>query len=51
MNVTGDAVQAMMKTLKVARGSYTWSELPGFTLAVVPSEITNPDGKVIEVIG
>jgi suppressor of fused-like protein len=51
LNVTPDAVGAMMKTLRAARGTYAWAELPGFALTVVPSEITNPDGEVIEVIG
>ncbi len=51
VNVSGDAVQAMRKTLRPLRGTYTWAELPDVTLVVVPSEITNPDGQVIEVIG
>src|SRR5262249_17902799 len=51
LNVTPDAVRAMMGTLRAVRGAYAWPELPRFTLTVVPSEITNPDGEVIEVIG
>jgi hypothetical protein len=51
VNVTPDAVRAMMKTLRPVRGTYTWAELPGFTLVVVPSEITDAQGQVIEVIG
>jgi hypothetical protein len=51
LKVTPDAVRAMMRTLRPVRGAYAWPELPRFALTVVPSEITNPDGEVIEVIG
>lgn len=45
------AVGALRQTLKPVRGEYTWPELPGVTVEVRPSEITDPDGNVIEVIG
>ena len=37
--------------LAARRGSYTWAELPGLEVLVVPSEIKDPDGEVVEVIG
>jgi hypothetical protein len=51
LRLTPDVVRAMMQTLQPRRGTYAWPELPGFTLTVVPSEITDSDGKVTEVIG
>lgn len=51
VDVTAKAVRAMMQTLKPVRGTYTWKELPGFTLVVVPTEITDAEGAVTEVIG
>jgi hypothetical protein len=50
-HVTEPMVRAMLDTLKVARGTYQWPLLPGFTLEVVPSEIRDPDGKLLQVIG
>jgi suppressor of fused len=38
-------------TLKPVRGRNEWPEEPAMTLVVRPSEITDPEGKVIEVIG
>jgi hypothetical protein len=38
-------------TLRPVRGSYSWAEIPGLTIVVEPSEITDPHGKVMEVIG
>jgi hypothetical protein len=51
LEVTAALVRAMRKQLRPIRGTYTWPKLPGVTLVVVPSEITDPEGKVIEVIG
>jgi suppressor of fused-like protein len=51
VRVTEAAVRAMRATLRAQRGTYTWDELPGVTLEVVPSEIRGPDGELIEVIG
>lgn len=45
------ALQAVRQTLQPVRGTYTWPELPGLTLEVKPSEITDSDGKVVQVIG
>jgi suppressor of fused len=33
------------------RGTYRWAELPGFEVVVVPSEIKDADGNVIQTIG
>jgi hypothetical protein len=51
LNLTPAVVQAMRKTLRPVRGTYTWPKLPGVTLVVVPSEITDSEGRVTEVIG
>jgi len=37
--------------MKPERGSYSWEMLPGLELVVVPSEIKDHDGKVVEVVG
>ena len=49
--MTPAALAAVRATLQPVRGRYEWSELPGLTLEVRPSEVTDSDGKVIEVIG
>lgn len=51
VDATPDAVRAMLVTLHPERGTYTWLEIPGFTLVVVPSESLDSEGKVTEVIG
>lgn len=45
------AVDAIVAGLEPKRGEYTWPELPGLTIVVEPSEITDANGKVVEVIG
>jgi suppressor of fused-like protein len=37
--------------LSIQRGSYHWDDLPGLEVTVVPSEIKDRDGKVVEVVG
>lgn len=44
------AVDAIVGGLKPKRGEYTWPEVPGLTVVVEPSEITDADGKVVEVM-
>lgn len=51
ITLTTEALAAVRKTLRPIRRRYTWPEMPGFTLVVQPSEITDPDGNVVEVIG
>lgn len=51
VTLTPEALEAVRGALKPVRGHYVWPELPGLTLNVQPSQITDPDGKVIEVIG
>lgn len=41
----------MQKTLLPRRGTYAWPSLSGFTLKVVPTEIKDRAGKVVQVIG
>ena len=45
------ALAAVRATLKPVRGRYEWPELPGFVLDIQPSNITDADGNVIDVIG
>jgi hypothetical protein len=45
------ALATLRRSLEPVRGRYQWPELPGFTLEVRPSEITDSEGKVVEVIG
>jgi hypothetical protein len=51
LDLTVAAVQALRATLQAKRGTYQWAEFPGFTLEVRPTEVTDPDGKLLEVIG
>src|SRR5262249_54508436 len=51
VNISPPALAAMRQTLRAVRGNYTWPELPGLTVEVRPSEITDSQGNVIEVIG
>jgi suppressor of fused len=51
VNLTPAALTAVRATLRPVRGRYEWPELPGLTIEVRPSEVTDTDGKVIEVIG
>jgi hypothetical protein len=37
--------------LSVQRGSYRWDDLPGLEVTVVPSEIKDHDGKIVQVVG
>lgn len=51
VTLTPTALAAIRATLKPVRGRYEWPELPGLVLEVQPSNITDADGKVIEVVG
>jgi hypothetical protein len=51
VDVNESAIHAMLATLRPVRGTYAWPELPGLTLEIVPSELRDPDGELIEVVG
>jgi hypothetical protein len=51
LDLTEATVRAMRASLQAKRGTYQWKEFPGFTLEVRPSEVTDSEGRVIEVIG
>ncbi|AMV29800.1 Suppressor of fused protein (SUFU) [Gemmata sp. SH-PL17] len=51
IDLTPTALAAVRANLQPVRGRYTWPELPNFVLAVQPSNITDADGNVIDVIG
>jgi len=46
-----DSCKRFCDGLPVRRGSYRWEALPGLVVTVVPSEIKDHDGKIVEVIG
>jgi hypothetical protein len=51
VNLSAAALAAVRGSLKAARGRYAWPELPGLTVEVRPTEITDAAGNVAEVIG
>ena len=51
VSLTSAACQRICEGLVARRGSYRWDDLPGFEIEVVPSEIKDPEGGVIQVIG
>jgi hypothetical protein len=51
IDLTPEALAAVRARLQPVRGRYEWPEIPGLTIEVQPSQITDADGNVIEVIG
>lgn len=51
LTMTPTAVEEVLGTLQAVRGKYQFAALPAVTLEVVPTEIKDSDGKVVEVIG
>lgn len=51
LKVPQAAVDVILSTLKPKRGVYSWDELPGLQIEVVPIEIKDAQGKVIQVVG
>jgi suppressor of fused len=49
--LTPSLVEAIQQTLVPKRGTYSWDGLERFILKIVPSEIKDSSGKVVEVIG
>lgn len=45
------AALAMLEDLEPRRGTFTWPELPGLELQVLPTRIRGPGGEVIETVG
>lgn len=45
------ALRELMTTLQPVRGKYPFAALPKLRLEVVPTELTDADGNVVEVIG
>ena len=43
--------RAMHDSLSPKRGKHRWPELKGFTLEIEPTEIRDPEGKVLRTIG
>jgi suppressor of fused-like protein len=51
LDLSPAGLAALQKRLKVKRGRYEFPELPGAVFTVVPSEITDGEGRVVEVVG
>jgi suppressor of fused-like protein len=51
VTLTPDSWQRFCEGLVARRGSYRWEDLRRFELEVVPSEIKDPEGMVIQVVG
>jgi hypothetical protein len=51
VKVPAALVRAIDRTLPPERGTYSWPELAGFTLHILPTEIKDQDGNVTEVVG
>jgi len=51
LDLSPAALAALRERLPVKRGRYELPELPGVVLTVVPSEITDAEGRVVEVVG
>lgn len=51
LTLTTTLASAMLASLQPKRGDYTWPELPGFILRVVPTEVKGQKGDVEEVVG
>lgn len=51
INLTPAALASVRTTLAPVRGRYEWPELPKLVLVVEPSNITDANGNVIEVVG
>jgi len=51
IGVTPELVHAIQDTLQPRRGKYAWAGLDNFTFKVVPTQIKDQEGKVVEVIG
>jgi len=43
--------EAMKADISPRRGILSWPALPGFTLEVVPTEIKDQEGNVVESVG
>jgi hypothetical protein len=50
LTLTEAGARAMLD-LPAKRGTYRWDAVPGFAIEVVPTEIRNDEGKVVEVVG
>jgi hypothetical protein len=51
VQLSASAVTELCASLEPKRGTYRWAFLPDLELIVVPSEIKDKDGKVVETIG
>lgn len=51
LTLTPGLARAMMASLQPKRGEYSWPELPGFVLRVVPTEVKGQKGGIDSVVG
>jgi hypothetical protein len=51
LDLPADLVKRIEADLKPQRGTCTWPEYPRFTIRVIPGEIKDQQGQVIQVVG
>jgi suppressor of fused len=51
LSLVPKTVEEMLRSLRPERGTYRWASLPKVVVEVVPSEIKDQKGRVIQVIG
>ncbi len=51
LHLSPSLAQTMLRGLRPERGIYTWPELPGLVMHVLPSEIRDSHGKLLRVVG
>lgn len=51
VTLTAETLRELLTQVVPRRGSYALPSWPGLVIHVLPSEITDPDGTVVEVIG
>jgi hypothetical protein len=51
MTIPANGCHAFCEGVSPQRGSYHWDALPGVEMIVVPSEVKDRDGNVVEVVG
>jgi len=51
VSLPADACAELLAGIAARRGSYSWEKLPGLVVTVIPSEIKDRDGQVVQVVG
>lgn len=51
VELTADAASAVVASLAVRRGIYTFEAVPGFEIEILPTDIKDAQGRVVETVG